>query len=58
MKKRNVCLEMSNDECFKAQKTLKKSAINYGQNSIIIAKRTKEEQIVFDRKYRTIFVVE
>lgn len=44
--------DMINHEFSKIQNTLKISTVTYGQNCIIITKRTQEEQLYFDRKYR------
>lgn len=52
MKNISTCQDMINHEFSKVQNTLKISTITYGQNCIIVTKRTKEEQIYFDRKYR------
>lgn len=56
MKNINVCQDMINHEFSKVQNTLKISTITYGQNCIIITKRTEEEQLYFDRKYRLAFL--
>jgi cyclopropane fatty-acyl-phospholipid synthase-like methyltransferase len=52
MKSIHVFQDMINHEFSKVQNTLKISTITYGQNCIIITKRTQEEQIYFNRKYR------
>lgn len=52
MKNISSCPDMINQEFSKVQNTLKISTITYGQNCIILTKRTKEEQNYFDRKYR------
>ncbi len=57
MKNMNVCQDMINHEFSKVQNTLKISTITYAQNCIIITKRTKEEQLFFDRKYRLDFLL-
>jgi hypothetical protein len=56
MKNINTCHDMINHEFSKVQNTLNVSTITYGQNCIIITKRTKEEQTYFDRKYRFNFL--
>jgi hypothetical protein len=52
MKTISSCPDMINHEFSKVENSLKISTITYGQNCIIITKRTKEEQLYFDRKYR------
>lgn len=52
----SVCQDMINHEFSKVNNILKISTITYGQNCIIITKRTKEEQLYFDRKYRFNFL--
>lgn len=52
LKNINICQDMINHEFSKVQNTLKISTITYGQNCIIVTKRTQEEQLYFDRKYR------
>ncbi|OIN55431.1 hypothetical protein BLX24_30905, partial [Arsenicibacter rosenii] len=50
MKNISICQDMINQEFSKVQNTLNISTITYGQNCIVITKRTKEEQMYFDRK--------
>ncbi len=56
MKNIRICQDMINHEFSKVENILKISTITYGQNCIIITKRTTEEQIYFDRKYRLGFL--
>ncbi|WP_052324401.1 hypothetical protein [Haliscomenobacter hydrossis] len=56
MKRIASCQDMINHEFSKVENTLHISTITYGQNCIIITKRTKEEQAYFDRKYALEFM--
>jgi hypothetical protein len=56
LKNINIIQDMINHEFSKIENTLRIATITYGQNCIIITKRTKEEQIYFDRKYRFSFL--
>lgn len=52
MKKITECHDMINHEFSGKENELKISSISYGQNCIIIKKRTEEEDHYFNRKYR------
>jgi hypothetical protein len=47
---------MINEEFSKVKNTMKISTITYGQNCVIITKRTLEEQKFFEREYRLKFL--
>jgi hypothetical protein len=56
MQKMDGYKDMINHEFSKVENALRISTITYGQNCIIITKRTEEEQAYFDRKYRFEFM--